>query len=347
MIPNKIKKIVLLAAILGSVAAIYFGWVSYRLSRQLKNQENNLDKSSKEVVEIKRGYDKIKNDFAKLRGDYDALSLDRNNTFSRAKELLAENQRLKELKVSLEDTKENNKKEMQLLEKAKQEVLTQNLALKKQIQERQTIQKQLLKEKEQLQEAVEREKEKSGVRKLEQENLSLKSAKNNLENSLKQKDLEINKLKDSESKLKQETGLLNKQVELLNKNYAEAVRKNKEFETRVGQLPVKFAELARQNKLLVKRTANIHYNMGVFYTQQKEYTRAAAEFEKALELTPDDAYAHFNLGYIYAEYLVNRPKAIEHFRQYLRYAKKDDKDVDWVKKYILSWEAWGGQKPLE
>jgi len=91
----------------------------------------------------------------------------------------------------------------------------------------------------------------------------------------------------------------------------------------------------------------MHYNLGVFYTNQKDYSRAIAEFEKALELTPDDPYVRFNLGYIYAEYLVNRPKALEHFRQYLRYAKPDDKDADWVKKYILTWQAFDGKQPME
>lgn len=125
------------------------------------------------------------------------------------------------------------------------------------------------------------------------------------------------------------------------------MRKNRLFEQRVTEAPPKFAELARQNTALIKETANMHYNLGVFYMKQKEYSRAAAEFEKAIELTPNDAYAHFNLGYIYAEYLVNRPKAIEHFQDYLRLAKKDDKDVDWVKKYILTWESWQGKVPVE
>jgi len=91
----------------------------------------------------------------------------------------------------------------------------------------------------------------------------------------------------------------------------------------------------------------MHYNLGVFYSKQKEYSRAVSEFEEAVKLRPDDAYSHFNLGYIYAEYLVNRPKAIEHFRHYLRLAKKDDKDLDWVKKYILTWQAWAGKEPME
>jgi len=44
---------------------------------------------------------------------------------------------------------------------------------------------------------------------------------------------------------------------------------------------------------------------------------------------------------------VDRSQAVEHFQHYLRNAKKDDRDVDWVKKYLLTWESWGGKKPME
>ncbi|MBU2221078.1 MAG: tetratricopeptide repeat protein, partial [Candidatus Omnitrophica bacterium] len=114
-----------------------------------------------------------------------------------------------------------------------------------------------------------------------------------------------------------------------------------------AQIPAKFAELARENKVLIKETALMHYNLGVFYTQSKEFSRATAEFEKAIELNPDDPYSHYNLGYIYAEYLGNRPKAIENFRKFLKLAKAEDKDVDWVKKYILTWQTWEGKKPVD
>jgi len=44
---------------------------------------------------------------------------------------------------------------------------------------------------------------------------------------------------------------------------------------------------------------------------------------------------------------VDRPKAIENFRKFLGLVKTDDKDVDWVKKYILTWQTWEGKKPLK
>jgi tetratricopeptide (TPR) repeat protein len=90
----------------------------------------------------------------------------------------------------------------------------------------------------------------------------------------------------------------------------------------------------------------MHYNLGVFYSQNKEFDRATAEFEKAIEVNPDDASSYFNLGYIYAEHLQNRPKAVANFRQFLKLAKRDDKDADWAKRYILTWQTWEGKTPI-
>ena len=168
-----------------------------------------------------------------------------------------------------------------------------------------------------------------------------------MENSLKKAQSEIKKLQASGSQLKEKTDKLENDVRKMNQAYSEAAKKNKLLAKKVTEKPRQFAELARQNKVLIRRTANMHYNLGVFYLNQKKYPRAVAEFTKAVELRPEDAYSHFNLGYIYAEYLVNRTKAIEHFRNYLRYVKKDDRDVDWVKRYIITWQSWQGKEPME
>jgi hypothetical protein len=66
-----------------------------------------------------------------------------------------------------------------------------------------------------------------------------------------------------------------------------------------------------------------------------------------VEIDPNNAFAHFNLGYIYAEYIVNRQKASRHFRLYLSLAKGEDRDVDWVKKYLLTWEAYDGKERVQ
>jgi tetratricopeptide (TPR) repeat protein len=104
--------------------------------------------------------------------------------------------------------------------------------------------------------------------------------------------------------------------------------------------------LARQNQKLIGETADMHYNLGVFYVQSTEYGRAIKEFEKALDLNSDNADANYNLGFIYAEHLVDREKAIQYFRNYLTYAP-DAKDAEWIRKYILTWQTWYGKQPIK
>lgn len=136
--------------------------------------------------------------------------------------------------------------------------------------------------------------------------------------------------------------LSKRQLTELRDKYEESRKHNKGLEKKLEDLPKNFAELARENKILIKRTSVMHYNLGVFYTQNREFDRAVAEFEKAVELNPEDSGSYFNLGYIYAEHLQNRSKAVSYFKNFLRLAHADDKDVDWVKRYILTWQTWEG-----
>jgi len=321
----------------------FFVFTIYKLSRkaneQIKERLSSENKFAKQNAQLEDNYVKLQKDFSALKNQFEDTSRDRDNLASQTGGLMAQKKRAAELDAALEKARQD----MKLLEEKNQGVLEQNLKLREEKQDLETIQKQLLKEKEQLQQELDA----SGVRNLTKSNESLKKENGNLQNSLKQAQLEIKKQKESETQLKARIGELGNEVQKLNKAYAEAVRKNKLLEQKVIEKPAKFAEIARQNKVLIRRTANMHYNLGVFYLNQKEYSRSVAEFEKAVELAPDDAYSHFNLGYIYAEYLVNRPKAIEHFREYLRHAKKEDKDVDWVKKYIITWQSWQGKEPME
>ncbi len=115
---------------------------------------------------------------------------------------------------------------------------------------------------------------------------------------------------------------------------------NKILRQKVEVYPRKLSQIALLKERILKENAVLHYNLGVFHVQKQEYSEAIYEFEKVLELNPDDSATHYNLGVIYAEYLGNRPKAIAHFNHYLMLAAKDDKDVELAKKYILTWEQW-------
>ena len=120
-------------------------------------------------------------------------------------------------------------------------------------------------------------------------------------------------------------------------------RDNKFLNRKVDIYGRRLAQVALLKDRLLKENAVLHYNLGVFYIQRQEYNEALVEFEKVLELNPNDAATHYNLGLIYAEYIGNKAKAILHFKRYLLLDPKD-KDVDKAKKYILTWETWQDEK---
>jgi chromosome segregation ATPase len=341
--------IIICLFILGAVS-IYFGLSSSSLSSKLKSL--NLDQQQLEVNYQKAEQEnrEFKSKYLQLQQDYKTVSGLRDNLSNQVQGLLAEGERAKELEENLEKLK----KDMEALENEKQEAINRSSSFKEEIKRQELEKKQMLIEKKQLEEALSVEKEKSGTKRLEQEILKLQKENKDLLNDLKPKQAQIDRLKTSESnlkedskKLKGEIEELRKKLEKLTKSYADAVLKNKSLEREIYEAPKKFAEIARQNKVLIRETANTHYNLGVFYLKNKEYSRALAEFEKTVQITPDDAYAHFNIGYIYAEYIVNRPRAIEHFRHYLRLAKSTDKDLDWVKKYIITWQSYDSKEPMK
>ena len=111
-------------------------------------------------------------------------------------------------------------------------------------------------------------------------------------------------------------------------------------------IPSDVSQLAREHQRLLKESADMHYNLGVLFSQQKEFQRAEIEFRKTIELRPDDADAHYNLGVIYAEHVPNKEKAMANFRRYLQLTPRAS-DASWVKQYIASQQAWEAKEFLE
>lgn len=74
------------------------------------------------------------------------------------------------------------------------------------------------------------------------------------------------------------------------------------------------------NKMVVKdaQKATAHYQLGVSYLNDNNIQPAFVEFQKALELNPDDKNIHNAIGVIYLQKLEDYPKAIKHFKEALR-----------------------------
>ena len=132
----------------------------------------------------------------------------------------------------------------------------------------------------------------------------------------------------------------------LNEHHAQLLAENTSMKRQSKNVPSDVARLAQQHERLVRETADMHYNMGVLFSKNKQYYQAVAEFRKVIELRPDDADAHYNLGVIYAEHLPDRAKAVNFCRQYLASNPKGA-DASWAKQYIATWQAWEGQERLE
>ena len=73
-----------------------------------------------------------------------------------------------------------------------------------------------------------------------------------------------------------------------------------------------------QKALLINPSYEEAYvNMGIIYSHKKLYNKALLSYKKALELNPDDADAHLNIGIIYAYHIIDKNKAIFHWKRYM------------------------------
>lgn len=283
-------------------------------------------------------------EYDKLKKQYNAVLADRDNILAQSKSLLEYKNKREEIQTQLKKLTDEHAR----LQKDLQARLEQNLLLQQKIEELQSTQGQSVQENEALKNSLEKIKiEYRIVPETRQEIIRLQKENTETLKNFKQLQAKVKDLEEKKLDAYAQAESYRRQLNDFKKRYEQALAKNRTLEKKIAQIPSRFAELARENKILVKETALMHYNLGVFYTQGKEYSRAIAEFEKAIELNPDDPYAFYNLGYIYAEYVVDRPRAIDNFRQFMRRAKSEDKDVDWVKKYILTWQTWESKKPVE
>lgn len=60
--------------------------------------------------------------------------------------------------------------------------------------------------------------------------------------------------------------------------------------------------------------------LGILYRERGDYVRAEQAYRRALELKPDDAAAHLNLGILYELYLKRPSEALAQYREYQRVA---------------------------
>jgi tetratricopeptide (TPR) repeat protein len=93
------------------------------------------------------------------------------------------------------------------------------------------------------------------------------------------------------------------------------------------------ADLSNARQRMQKQEALLHYNLGVSYMKEKYYDMAIDEYQKALELNPNDPDIHYNLAILYDDCSRNPKRAIQHYQKYLE-LRPDAADIDEVKGWI-------------
>ena len=181
------------------------------------------------------------------------------------------------------------------------------------------------------------------VSELEKDNLQLQ---NNLEKTKNQLDTvsgrtekKLGERFDRErQKLEADLASAKNYVKLVEKERDDYLTKSVELKENLNKTLKEFSEANKKNKTLQAEVADMHYNLGVILTKQNNFRAAMREYEKVLELKPDDKDSHYNLAIIYDEYMKDNKRALEHYRAYLKIAP-EGKDTQKVRKWVIDKEA--------
>jgi tetratricopeptide (TPR) repeat protein len=74
----------------------------------------------------------------------------------------------------------------------------------------------------------------------------------------------------------------------------------------------------------------------VLYRESGDYGHAEQAYRKAIEVRPDDAAAHLNLGILYDVYLGHPAEALAQYREYQRIASSSNLIVGvWIRQLEL------------
>ncbi|MFH1504207.1 MAG: tetratricopeptide repeat protein [Candidatus Omnitrophota bacterium] len=77
-----------------------------------------------------------------------------------------------------------------------------------------------------------------------------------------------------------------------------------------------------------------YYNLALMYDQNEQYDEAEIEYQKALDINPNDPDTHYNLGILYDDHFQDKEQAIYHYQEYLKLmpgAKDKEKVQTWIR----------------
>ncbi|MFH0877443.1 MAG: tetratricopeptide repeat protein [Candidatus Omnitrophota bacterium] len=109
-------------------------------------------------------------------------------------------------------------------------------------------------------------------------------------------------------------------------------KKKQVYDARILSLE---AQLAKTRDRLTSEAERYHYNLGVLYTQNKNYDLAVTEFKTALSYNPRNAQAHYNLGIIFDDYFKDSENARYHYKSFLELDPRSD-DAEAVRDWLAA-----------
>ena len=310
------------------------------------------------LTALKSAHKKLEVETRALRKKNKDLEADRDNVLAQMKNLLQGKARLTELEESSSELEKNNKalleqkdkiqRENQKLKSERDAVLDHFDKLKNAYEETQSTLRTLTAENEHLRSALTLKIETAPqYKKLDAESKDQKKQIGDLEAVAKRLEEALMKALDRMKRIDGRDHQFAKQIERYKqaigqiKKENEALKAtNEDLNRAIDQGPKKFREMAMENRRLLRETAEIHYNMGVFFIENKDYVHAVAEFERALEFDPNNAKVHYNLGYLYSEEFGKHDEAAEHFRRFLQLSP-DAKESEAIRSYLLVHQTYG------
>jgi chromosome segregation ATPase len=359
---KKIIGSIILFVLFGAICA----GITYYFSAQniTQKKDKQIQGVSQEAEKLDSLNKTLEEKFSKLSADYDRIYKDRENIIEQSRRIIQEKNELLNFKKSFEEVTEEKDK----LLKDKQQLSEEVGTLKVQMEQTgEKYGKELAEAKEQIKnyqaDIVEKDKvnesliKKTNIQKLETTIKTLEKENGDLNKKLNVIGEERNNLskqleQQNQGYAKKELASQSSYNELLNKyeelaaKHGKTVQEQEALQKQLNEFPSKIGNLAAENKRLVKETSDMHYNLGLFYFEKQEYKRAIPEFERAIKISPQDPESYYYLGYIYAEYFMERDKAIEYFNKYLELAPRGTHS-DWVKRYIFSWRIWDKKENIE
>ena len=172
------------------------------------------------------------------------------------------------------------------------------------------------------------------------------SQRQQLAHSLREAEQRSKRLTKDQEKVEKELAVLQSRFEPLQETYAKLLIDHRTLLKKSERAPEDVTRLVREHQRLLQDLADTHYNMGVLFSKRRDYVRASAEFEKVVELKPDDTESFFNLGVIYSEHLPDRERAFRFFQHFLALNPKGQ-EAAFAKQYIATWNAWEAKERLE